>query len=467
MIGPQRRVVVTGLGLVTPLATGVQATWKALINSRCAIISLLQTRKKIKNGEDHDNFDTTSPYHGFEGLASTVGAVVPRGKIKNDGFDPEEWLDPGVKSRFSSKHLEDQRKMALFTQFAIVAAKQALVDAEWKPDSDLEKERTGVCLGSGIGSLEDVISTSRTYDEQGHRKVSPMFVPKILINMAAGHLTMKYGFRGPNHAVSTACTTGAHSIGDASRFIKFGDADVMVAGGSESCIHPLAIAGFAKAKSLSTKFNDHPAEASRPFDQDREGFVIGEGAGAIVLEEFEHARNRGARIYAELCGDAYHMTAPLEDGSGAALAMRRALQFANIDPLNGEIDYINAHATSTVLGDLAENRAIASLFPTRTRTRNGSNNNLEGTDILAVSSTKGAIGHLLGAAGAVEAIFTILTIHEGILPPTLNLRTPGPEFREFNYVPLTAQQKRVRAALTNSFGFGGVNASLCFRKFVE
>ncbi|RIA96838.1 thiolase-like protein [Glomus cerebriforme] len=295
--------------------------------------------------------------------------------------------------------------MALFSQYAICAAKQALNDAGWKPTTDSEKDRTGVCIGSGIGSLEDVISSTITYNAHGPRKVSPLFIPKMLINMAAGHLTMKYGFRGPNHAVSTACTTGAHSIGDASRFIQFGDADVIVAGGSEACVLPLAIAGFAKAKCLATKFNDQPEKASRPFDKDRNGFVVGEGAGMVVLEEYNHAINRGAKIYAELIGyglsgDAHHITAPPENGIGAELAMRRALSQAKLSPES--IDYINAHATSTTQGDIAENRAIKSIFQQGI---------VANKKKLAISSTKGSIGHLLGAAGAVEAIFTILAIN--------------------------------------------------------
>ncbi|CAG8491132.1 5558_t:CDS:2 [Ambispora leptoticha] len=434
-----RRVVVTGLGLVTPLATGVQKSWQELINGNCGIISLV-------SHEGTENTKTLA-YGGFEGLPSTVAGIVKRGKAKEGGFDPEEWLDRG-----------DERKMALFTQFAIASAKQALADAEWSADTDYEKERTGVCIGSGVGGFEDVVSSTLIYENQGYRKISPLFVPRMLINMAAGHLTMKYGFRGPNHAVATACTTGAHAIGDASRFIQFGDADVIIAGGSESCIHPLSLAG---AKSLMTKLNDRPRESSRPFDRERDGFVISEGAGVVVLEELEHAKKRGARIYAEICGyglsgDAYRMTAPPEDGSGAVLAMKRALHHSRS---GNEIDYVNAHATSTILGDIAENRAIASVFPNRVIDKVNMSN------VLAVSSNKGAIGHLLGAAGAVEAIFTILAVYENIIPPTLNLQNPDTEFRQFNYVPLAAQQKVVRAALTNSFGFGGVNASLCFRKF--
>ncbi|KAF9198407.1 Mitochondrial beta-keto-acyl synthase [Haplosporangium sp. Z 27] len=427
-----RRVVVTGLGLVTPLGIGVQQTWSKLIAAECGVVSL----KGLASPNDLPGFDT---------LPSQVGAIVKReGGQELGGFDSTEWLDRG-----------DESRMAMFTQYAIAAAKMAIKDARLENLSEDEKELTGVCLGSGIGSLDDMASTSLSYAKSGYRRMSPMFVPKILINMAAGHLTMKFGFRGPNHAVSTACTTGAHSIGDASRFIQYGDADIMIAGGSESCIHPLAVAGFAKAKSLATQFNDRPSEASRPFDRDRDGFVIGEGAGVVVLEEYERAKKRGATIYAELkgyglSGDAHHMTAPPENGSGAAMAMRRALKASRLTP--ADIGYVNAHATSTNQGDIAENRAIKAVFDGH-------------HDSIAVSSTKGAVGHLLGAAGAVEAIFTILAVKNDILPPTLNLHNydDNGEFT-LNYVPLKAQEKVLNAALTNSFGFGGTNASLCFAK---
>ncbi|KAG0325621.1 Mitochondrial beta-keto-acyl synthase [Dissophora globulifera] len=427
-----RRVVVTGLGLVTPLGIGVHQTWSRLIAGECGVVSLR-------------DLPPVNGLPGFETLPSQVGAVVKReGGQALGGFDSTEWLDRG-----------DEKRMAMFTQYAIAAAKMAIKDAQWETTTEDEKERTGVCLGSGIGSLDDMAVTTLSFAESGYRKMSPMFVPKILINMAAGHLTMKFGYRGPNHAVSTACTTGAHSIGDAMRFIQYGDADVMIAGGTEACIHPLAVAGFAKAKSLATKYNDSPAEASRPFDNDRDGFVIGEGAGVVVLEEYEHAKKRGAQIYAELrgyglSGDAHHMTAPPENGAGAAMAMRRALKAARLTP--ADIGYVNAHATSTHQGDIAENRAIKSVFDGH-------------HDTLAVSSTKGAIGHLLGAAGAVEAIFTILAIKNKVLPPTLNLHNldDSGEFT-LNYVPLKAQERDITAAVTNSFGFGGTNASLCFAK---
>ena len=456
-----RRVVVTGLGLVTPLGVGVKKSWTALLAGTSATVSLGDRPQ-------------------FSAIPSKVAALVP-------DFNPKEWLAPG-----------DDRKMAKFTQYAISAAEQALQDAGYRPETDEQREMTGVCCGSGIGSFEDAVDTAVIYHEgvskslkkifkiqqirflthkQGYRKVSPMFVPRLLINMAAGHLSMKYGLRGPNHSVSTACTTGLHAIGDASRFIQSGDADVMLAGGSESCIHPLAMAGFARAKSLSTAYNDDPAHASRPFDRGRDGFVIGEGAGMVVLEvlfiyiyifllmyillmfqELEHAKKRGANIYAEikgygLSGDAHHMTAPPDDGRGAALCMRRALAKAQISAV--QVGYVNAHATSTPLGDVAENRAIKAVL-----------SNLDPSKI-NISSCKGAIGHLLGAAGAVESIFTILALKDQVLPPTANLDSPGDPPEEFNcnYVPKIAQEHEFNVALANSFGFGGTNGSLCLTKF--
>ncbi|KIV82849.1 beta-ketoacyl-acyl-carrier-protein synthase II, variant 2 [Exophiala sideris] len=318
---------------------------------------------------------------------------------------------------------------------------------------------TGVCLGSGIGNLEELYETSLAYhQEKNYRKIHPLFVPRLLINLGAGHISMRYGLKGPNHAVTTACTTGAHSLGDASRFIKSGEADVMIAGGAEACIHPLAIGGFARSRSLATNFNDEPQLSSRPFDKDRAGFVIGEGAACVILEELEHAKNRGARIYAELVGygnsaDAHHLTAPREDGSGALLAMEKALKQAQIPP--SAVDYINAHATSTPLGDAAEYHAVKALML-------GGHGREKPSDI-NVSSTKGAIGHLLGAAGAVEAVFTVLAIHEDVLPPTINLVSPGEGF-DCNNIANSAQQADVQVALTNSFGFGGTNASLCFKR---
>ncbi|KAJ8108226.1 hypothetical protein OPT61_g8317 [Boeremia exigua] len=422
-----RRVVVTGLGLVTPLGIGVRRTWQRLIDGHCGITSTKDLSPK------------------FAILPSQVAAVVPLG-LKADGkWNAKEYMGAG-----------DERRMAKFVQYAMVASEEALNDAGWAPKKEEDLENTGVCIGSGIGSLDDAYDTAVAFEKGGHRKVSPLFVPRLLINLAAGHISMRYGFKGPNHAATTACTTGAHSIGDASRMIQLGDANVMVAGGAESCIHPLAISGFARARSLATEFNDRPTEASRPFDRDRDGFVIGEGAGVVVLEELEHAKARGAHIYAELAGyglssDAYHMTAPREDGQGPRLAMKKALKQAGITP--AAVDYVNAHATSTPLGDAAENRAIKDLL----LSENGKKNAFD----INVSSTKGAVGHLLGAAGSVEAIFTILGLHNNILPPTLNLHNAGGPAEEFNcnYIANEAQQKRVDVAMSNSFGFGGKMAS--------
>ncbi|KAF2676678.1 3-oxoacyl-synthase-like protein [Lentithecium fluviatile CBS 122367] len=427
-----RKVVVTGLGLVTPLGIGVRRTWRRLLDRQCGIISI-----KDRSSE-------------FAVLPSQVAAVVPEGKKENGMWSAKDWLSPG-----------DERKMALFAQYAMVASEEALDDAGWAPKKEDDLEATGVYIGSGIGSLDDVYNTTVAYEKGGYKKVSPLFLPRLLINLAAGHVSMRYGFKGPNHAATTACTTGAHSIGDATRLIQFGDADVMIAGGAESCIHPLAISGFARARSLATSWNDAPSEASRPFDRDRAGFVIGEGAGVVVLEELEHAKSRGAKIYAEVAGyglssDAYHMTAPRADGHGPFLAMKHALRHASLSP--SSVDYINAHATSTPLGDAAENRAIKDLLL-------GEGGKTRASEV-NISSTKGAIGHLLGAAGSVEAIFTILALHDNTLPPTLNLCNPGDPAEDFNcnYVANTAQQKDVKVALSNSFGFGGTNASLCFSK---
>ncbi|KAK3322507.1 3-oxoacyl--synthase [Apodospora peruviana] len=424
-----RRVVVTGLGAITPLGVGVRPTWRRLITGESGIITV----------------SDLEPRDRWRDLTSTVAGLVPKGSISTNSWRPTDWIDGA-----------EQRRMSLFTQYAIAAAEMALADAGWKPSSQEDLDTTGVCLGSGIGNLEELYNTSVAYEKDGYKKVSPLFVPKILINLAAGHISMKYGFRGPNHAATTACTTGAHSIGDASRFIAFGDADVMVAGGAESCIHPLTFAGFGRSRSLSTVFNHDPASSCRPFDKDRAGFVVSEGAAVVVLEELEHAKARGAQILAELkgygcSGDAHHMTAPREDGSGAFLAMKRALMNATIKP--AEVDYINAHATGTQVGDAAEVAAIRSLMLGE-----------EGVDHetkITVSSTKGALGHLLGAAGAIEAVFSVLAIAENILPPTLNLHSPNVG-AQFNFVPLQAQGKEVKVAMSNSFGFGGTNASLVF-----
>ena len=433
-----RRVVVTGLGLVTPLGTGVKHAWAALLAGKTGVVSLV--------GHNDDA--------RFATLPSTVGAVVQSGSTADGLWNPESYLTKA-----------EARPMARFTQYAVGCATQALHDSGLDPASfsDEQRTRTGVCIGSGIGSFDDVYDTSVAFSTGGLKKVSPLFVPRLLVNMAAGHVSMRFGLRGPNHAASTACTTGNHVLGDASRFIQFGDADVMLAGGSESCIHPLAVAGFARAKSLATNYNADPGSASRPFDRDRCGFVIGEGAGCVVLEELEHAKKRGARIYAELTGyglsaDAHHMTAPHSDGLGARLAMENALRHARLRP--GQIGYVNAHATSTVLGDVAENRAIKSLLLDPSRGGHTSPSDVN------VSSSKGALGHLLGAAGTVESIFTILALHHGILPPTANLDNvaDNDEFN-LNYVPRQPQQHHIHHALSNSFGFGGTNASLCWSRY--
>ncbi|KAK1756172.1 putative3-oxoacyl--synthase [Echria macrotheca] len=425
-----RRVVVTGLGAITPLGVGVRPTWRRLIAGDSGIVSAAHLH----------------PQKQWKALASPVAGLVPSDKISDtNAWDANDWLDPA-----------DQRRMSRFSQYAVAAAEMALQHAGWKPSADADLEATGVCLGSGIGNLDDFYATSVAYEQDGYKKVSPLFVPKILINLAAGHIAMRYGFRGPNHAATTACTTGAHSVGDASRFIAFGDADVMVAGGAEACIHPLTFAGFGRARSLATAHDFEPTARCRPFDEARSGFVVSEGAAVFVLEELEHAKARGANILAELrgygcSGDAYHMTAPREDGSGAFLAMKRALGNAGIRP--GEVDYINAHATGTQVGDVAEAVAIKRLMVGEGGVTDESK--------VTVSSTKGAIGHLLGAAGAVEALFSVMSITEGVVPPTLNLEKPSVG-AEFNFVPLQAQDKKVRVAVSNSFGFGGTNASLVF-----
>ncbi|CAI7646850.1 unnamed protein product [Penicillium pancosmium] len=422
-----RRVVVTGLGAVTPLGVGLRRTWKRLLDGHCGIV----------NVNDRDE--------RFKEVPCQIAAVVPKGSRKDGGWMAEEWLSRG-----------DERKMALFAQYAMAATEEALEDAGWKPESFEQLEATGVCLGSGIGNFDEIYNTVVAYEKGGYKKVNPLFVPKLLINLGAGHISMKYGFMGPNHSATTACTTGAHSVGDAARFIACGDADVMVAGGAESCIHPLAIGGFARARSLATDFNDNPEKASRPFDADRKGFVVGEGAAVLILEELEHARARGARIYAEVKGygcssDSHHITAPKENGEGAYMAMKKALKQAQLPP--SAVDYVNAHATSTIVGDAAENAAIKSLLL-------GPGGKEKAEDV-NISSTKGAVGHLLGGAGAIEAAFSVLAIQDNVMPPTINLNRLANGF-DCNYAANEAQSRKIDVVLTNSFGFGGTNSSLCF-----
>ncbi|KAJ5101526.1 Thiolase-like [Penicillium alfredii] len=419
-----RRVVVTGLGAVTPLGVGIRHTWRRLLDGHCGIV----------------NVNHRDPR--FTEVPCQIAAVVPPGTRRDGGWNASEWLSRS-----------EERKMALFAQYAMAATEEALEDADWKPEPFERREATGVCLGSGIGNFDEIYDTVVAYEKGGYKKVNPLFVPKLLINLGAGHISMKYGFMGPNHSATTACTTGAHSVGDAARFIACGDADVMVAGGAESCIHPLAIGGFARARSLATDFNDAPEKASRPFDADRGGFVVGEGAAVMVLEDLEHALSRGAQIYAEVKGygcssDAHHMTAPKDNGEGAYMAMKKALKQAQLPP--AAVDYVNAHATSTIVGDAAENAAIKSLLL-------GPDGKQKPADI-NVSSTKGALGHLLGGAGAIEALFSILAIHENTMPPTINLNRLANGF-DCNYAPNQPQSRQINVALTNSFGFGGTNRS--------
>ncbi|KAL0402370.1 UNVERIFIED_CONTAM: 3-oxoacyl-[acyl-carrier-protein] synthase, mitochondrial [Sesamum latifolium] len=422
--------------MVTPLGCGVEVTWKRLIEGECGIRAITLEDLKM-NG-----FDRETQLHTFDQLTSKVAGIVPCGANPGE-FNEELWLNS-----------KDHRSIARFISYALCAADEALRDANYMPTTQDDKERTGVSIGAGTGSISDILDASRMICDKKLRRLSPFFIPRILINMASGHVSMKYGFQGPNHAAVTACATGAHSIGDAARMIQFGDVDVMVAGGTEASIDALSIAGFCRSRALTTKYNAVPEEASRPFDCARDGFVIGEGSGILVLEELEHAKKRGAKIYAEvrgygMSGDAYHITQPHGDGRGAVLAMTRALKQSGLNP--NQVDYINAHATSTPLGDAVEAKAIQSLFSDHAE-----------SGALAFSSTKGAIGHLLGAAGAVEALFAILAIHHGLAPLTLNLSKPDPIFSG-NFMPLSASKKMtIKAALSNSFGFGGTNSSLLF-----
>ena len=412
-----RRVVVTGMGMVTPLGDGVDTNWRRLMAAESGIRSI-------------QAFDTSD-------LATKIAGEVPQGDKASGHFNVDDYLAP-----------KEQRKLDKFIIFGIAAAQQAVEDSGWMPQDEEGLNRTGVMIGSGIGGLQTIYETSLILKERGPRRVSPFFIPSALINLVSGQVSIKYGFKGPNHAVVTACATGAHAIGDAARLIQYEDADVMVAGGAEAAICRIGIAGFNACKALSTDFNDTPTQASRPWDRRRDGFVMGEGAGCLVLEEYEHAKKRGAKIYAEilgygLSGDAYHITAPSEDGDGAMRAMKAALKRANLG--TDQIDYVNAHGTST-MADVIELGAVKRTF---------------GQDVngLSMSSTKSATGHLLGAAGAIEAIYAIKSLIDQAVPPTLNLDEPD-EGCDIDLVPKQAKQRKVRHALSNSFGFGGTNASL-------
>jgi 3-oxoacyl-[acyl-carrier-protein] synthase II len=410
------------MGMVTPLGCGVEASWKRLLAGESGA-------RKI------EKFDVSD-------LPAKIACTIPRGDGSDGTWNPDQWMEP-----------KEQRKVDEFIVYAMAAAQQALDDSGWRPTTYDEQIRTGVMIGSGIGGLEGIADTAVVLKERGPRRVSPFFIPGRLINLASGYVSIAHGLKGPNHAVVTACSTGAHAIGDAARLVMLGDADVMVAGGSESPICRISIAGFSACRALSTSFNDEPTRASRPYDRDRDGFVMGEGAGVVVLEELEHAKARGARIYAEvigygLSGDAHHITAPAEDGDGAFRCMSMAIKRAGIAA--SEIDYINAHGTSTPLGDEIELGAVQRIV---------------GNDAarVSMSSTKSSVGHLLGAAGAVEAIFTILAIRDRVAPPTLNLDNPSVD-TPVDLVPHRAKPRDIDVALSNSFGFGGTNASLVFRR---
>ena len=416
-----RRVVVTGLGMVTPLACGVEETWQRLLAGQSGA-------RRIEKFEVED-------------LAAKIACQIPRGDGSNGTYNPDQWMEP-----------KEQRRVDEFIAYAMCAARQALDDSGWKPTSREDQIATGVMIGSGIGGIEGIAETAITMQEKGPRRVSPFFIPGRIINLASGYVSIEFGLKGPNHAVATACSTGAHAIGDSARMIALGDADVMVAGGTESPINRLSMAGFAACRALSTAYNDDPPKASRPYDKRRDGFVMGEGAGVIVLEEYEHAKARGAKIYAELVGygmsgDAYHITAPSEDGDGAYRCMTAALKRAGISP--AEIDYINAHGTST-MADGIELGAVERVL-----------GNAAGK--VSMSSTKSCIGHLLGAAGAVEAVFSVLAIRDRVAPPTINLDNPSVE-TAIDLVPHKARQRDIDVVLSNSFGFGGTNASLVFRR---
>ncbi|WP_191061828.1 beta-ketoacyl-ACP synthase II [Geminicoccus harenae] len=413
-----RRVVVTGLGMVSPLGTGVETSWNRLVAAESGL-------RRI------DRFDVSD-------LPAKVAGLVP-GEGEPGGFKPTDFIDA-----------KELRRNDHFIVLAMAAAAEAIADSGIPLATDEQKNRSGVLIGSGIGGLNAIADAALVLEKQGPRRISPFFIPSALINLAGGQVSIKYGLRGPNHSVVTACSTGAHAIGDASRLIRYGDADVMVAGGTEAAVGRLGLAGFAAARALSTGYNDTPEKASRPWDKGRDGFVMAEGAGVLVLEEYEHAKARGAKIYAEikgygLSGDAYHVTAPSPDGDGGFRSMTAALRSAGLTP--ADIDYVNAHGTSTPLGDELELGAVKRLFGDAMKN-------------VSMSSTKSAVGHLLGAAGTVEAIFSILAIRHGIAPPTLNLENPEEAAEGVDLVPLKAKERRIRNALSNSFGFGGTNASL-------
>ncbi len=412
-----RRVVVTGLGLVTPLACGVEESWTRLIAAQSGARKL-------------EGFETSD-------LATKIGCQVPRGDGSNGTFNPDQWMDA-----------KEQRRVDDFILFGIAAARQAVADSGWVPATEEDRCRTGVLIGSGIGGLNGIAETALLLQEKGPRRVSPFFIPGRLINLVSGYASIEFGYKGPNHAVVTACATGAHAIGDAARLIALDDADVMLAGGTEAAICRIGIAGFNACRALSTAFNDTPEKASRPYDKDRDGFVMGEGAGMVMLEEYEHAKARGAKIYGEvsgygLSGDAFHITAPSEDGDGGYRAMQMALKRSGLTP--SDIDYVNAHGTST-MADGIELGAVERFMGNAAAK-------------VSMSSTKSSIGHLLGAAGAVEAIFCLLAMRDQIVPPTLNLDNPDVETK-IDLVPHTARKREVKAAMSNSFGFGGTNAAL-------
>lgn len=418
-----RRVVITGIGLVTPLGANAEASWGNLLLGESGI-------KPVQN------FDVTD-------LPAKIAGTISQSEDDQNSFRPDDWLEP-----------KEQRKIDRFILLGLVAATQAVNDSGWVTKTEEEQAKTGVIIGSGIGGLQQIYDNSIKLKEAGPRRISPFFIPAALINLVSGHVSIKFGFKGPNHSVVTACSTGAHAIGDAARLVMLGDADVMVAGGAEAAVNRLGFAGFAAARALSTNFNETPTEASRPWDKDRDGFVMGEGAGIVVVEELEHAKRRGAQIYGELVGyglsgDAHHITAPAENGDGAFRAMKNALERSNL--VCADIDYINAHGTSTPLGDMIELNAVRRLFGTD-------------TSGISMSSTKSSIGHLLGAAGSVEAIFSLLAMRDNVVPPTLNLNNPSEGCEDVNLVPHVAQEKKTDAVLSNSFGFGGTNASLVFKK---